>query len=615
MAIIDPQNNRISLKVRFFVRLFSFLPYGLIGLCLTPFAIRQFKSIDDQLIGDNILSFLSDMRAKKRGLVKGVKRAFLLSLLSQYLLSIAFNNRLKRIFDHAVLSDSQAEKIQRDQTALQIFLVHRFGCFHTIAIALARHFTADASIKTFILIDDRDRGYITSKRLQSICDALFDANKVEVIKATEVSSEKELRQKIIAQRSRVIMPSTLSAVMKDFVSVKFMGKDIQVSGCFSSLVNTQQSCSVYTLTSTITVFKHREQELAMTALVLRDSNEHQQLAKRWLGSLIHDLQTQVIQQPDKWLEWVMVEKFYGQPNSLQMGEEMKENFGNFVTGRVEIPAGLRLLSYCMLSFLVTALIFMNTVQYSPSEAVPGYLLATDETIKVKSEYTGQILSVNINEGDFVEESELLYTLQINNQSTGSSTLGDSLASRLKKDIQALKKRIDTLKEEYRITSRTLKNEITNKKEQLVSIDGLIDQQQVTLEILRNYNRRIQSLYRKDLTSRSQVEKERLNLLNAEKELSNFEFRRKGLLNEIQGLRNEINRREVSLRLNVENEAMSISTVEKQLLELSEERVVSIYASKAGFVNNLRVTAGDTLIVDGREIMEITPAATEVSVVQ
>ncbi|RXJ73742.1 hypothetical protein CS022_06915 [Veronia nyctiphanis] len=550
---------------------------------------------------------MPDMKSRSKQYVRRIKRDYLMSAFSQYLLSKAFFSRIAKVFN----SSSEQTLLLSHQGKLNLFVIHPFGCYFTTALLLIRSLR-QRDMPIYLVVDDKLKGYMTIERLQSICDTLTEEGRVTVYKASEIQFDQAFLSDMERQAINVIMPTTISAGMQDFASVKFLSKTIQLSACLSTVITHQRDCAVYTIDTPINIFNLSSHSLTLRALSIRDSEAEDsgRIARQWLTRVVNDMQQQVLERTDQWLEWILAEKFYGRPDPASMGVEMKENFGSFVSGRVEVPAGLRMLCYGLLSFFVTALIMMGTVKYSPSDAAPGYLLATDETAVVKSEYTGQVISVDVEEGSVVGKDQLLYRIKVNNQSVSSSTLGDSLIGQLQKDMTALNQRIKTLKEEHVVSVRTIKKEINSKIDQLRTLDGLMAQQQSTLELLRNHNERIKSLYRKDLTSRTVLEQEKLKLLNAEKEMTNYRFRKKGLSTEIDRLSSEIKRRDINLRLNVEAEALKISSVEKQLLELSEDRVVSIYANKSGVVNNLKVASGDTIIVDGREIMEITPSATE-----
>ncbi|RXJ73696.1 hypothetical protein CS022_08120 [Veronia nyctiphanis] len=592
--------------IRFWLGVFRLMPtFLLAGIYRTFWIGKRTRNKLGDVFKDNVTALMPDLLAdlpeKSHEFTKNIYRIDK----SRRLLPFSSLRSIKKMLTE--VSVENGTEWCRDEAKVQFISIHQFGCLQSILLSLVNRVSNDRT--AVIILDVYSRHFVSNVILNGILRTLHPAGETLVLRNDDPSLEEKLASLIEGDKKLAIFfPTTLCLKGEDCNYINLFSRKVVASKKIESLINqTSESNSVYTVHSNMTLFTASKQQLSIAKIVMpKVSSQRFHTDYSWSNEIYADLQDAVVNQITGWHLWLDIESFYGRKQLKEVEQEMKTNFDSFITGRVETPPILRFFSYGVLSIFFTAAVVLVNVNYAASDTAVGYLLGADNKAEIKIANTGQVVNLNVEEGDYVEMGDLLFKLKVSGSINKHSPLGETVTAQLGQDIETLHRNMEYIKLDHEQNRKLLSSDISAKTEQVESIDQIIAKQNQHIRLFRKQVNRLKDLHERKLAPQAKYEGEQLKLINAEKELANYEFRRKGLLTDIERLKNEKAKSEFKLQLVLNNEEMKISGIQKQLAELNEDRLVTVNAERSGIVNNLKLSLGDTVVVDGRPIMEITP---------
>ncbi|RXJ73692.1 hypothetical protein CS022_08100 [Veronia nyctiphanis] len=603
---LEKHQKLVTFCVAVWLQLFRLFP----TVCLKyVFAIKQRikreSSKTRRQFSENLVLIMPDQRSNAPELSQEFSRFHAQCEQSRRLLPKTRIGKLKNQLKHA-------DKVQTlgvlENNESKIFMfIHPFGCLQSIMLSLVNHIAEDRTV--VLLLDSHSKHHINRFFLKDVVSRLLPAHNIHILCNTDSDIEITLAT-LIASESKLmmLMSSNINFGEKKAKYTHLFSKQVIGSAVIEELANTHsESAAFFSVCSQLSLINRPNADLNITSLCGQSERSVVCAERRPFNQILYsDLQDKVTARVTQWQLWLDLESFYGRQNIQHVEEDMKSNFDKFVSGRVETPPILRFFSYCIVSVFATAILILINVHYTASDSAVGYLLGEENKVDVKLSSSGQVVDVRVQEGDNVEKGDLLFTLEATQSIDGSSPLGRKVTQQLEEDIERLEKNMAYLRLDHQKNTQSLQTEIQAKSAQRISMEKIINKQLQHIALMKKHVMRIRDLHLKKLATLAQYESEQLNLINAEKELANHELSKSALLTDIARLNNELEKSDYKIEVVLNNEAMKISAVKKQLVEISEKQTTHVYAERDGTVNNLKVSLGDSTVVDGRSVMEIVP---------
>lgn len=241
-------------------------------------------------------------------------------------------------------------------------------------------------------------------------------------------------------------------------------------------------------------------------------------------------------------------------------------------------------------FGVLAVIFTS---YTRKSQTTGFLVPDKGLIKVLSSRSGRVFDLRIKEGKHVHKDDILVVIDVGTVSEVGRT-GELITKSLKERRNLLGKeqaRLDIIQTSER---NRLDAVIVSLKEQIVEEEEQIRNQQQSVALARNSFIRSQSLANMTIYSISQKEKAEQDMLNANARL--IELKRelavnRGDLAQNQAVRQGLDSKQDNDRSQLER---SVSEIDQQLLQVSENRSLILCASDSGTVTGVTVNVGSAV---------------------
>ncbi|MFD2177490.1 HlyD family secretion protein [Veronia pacifica] len=596
--------------VRFWLALFRLMPNALLSCLYTFFwLLRRSGKRHTEVFCQNVAAIMPDLQADLPEKSIAFSRDQYQVEKSRRLLPFCRFNTVRKMLAATDITNESTWLADKFHT--QFIFIHSFGCLQSTLLTLVNKLPDNKT--AVIVLDVYSRHYVSPTILSGLLRTLRPTGNDIVLRNDDPSLMSKLGEWTKSDTNSVVfIPTTLCIANEKCDYVNLFSRQVVASRSIESLINqTQDTPGVFTVTSNMSLFENQRRELTVTEIAIpKVASEEFCTAYSWNNEVFADLQEAVVANITRWHLWRDIESLYGRKQHGAAEKEMKSNFESFITGRVETPPTLRLFCYGILSIFVAATLVLFNVDYAASDTAVGYLLSNDEKAEVKIANTGQVIDLRVKEGDIVQKGDVIFSIKVSGAINRESPLGETVTAQLNQDIKTLERNMDYIRLEHQQNRKLVTTDIESKERQIENIEHIINKQQQHISLFRKQVMRQHDLYEKKMTSQTIYEGEQLKMINAEKELANYKFRKNSMLTDINRLRNQLKKSEFKLKLMLNNEEMKVSGIRKKLAELNQKRTVTVKAERSGIVNNLKVSLGDTVVVDGRAIMEITPLERE-----
>ena len=258
---------------------------------------------------------------------------------------------------------------------------------------------------------------------------------------------------------------------------------------------------------------------------------------------------------------------------------------------ITTPISRTLFTAAICSILIGIYLFLYMGEYTKRQLVSGILVPNKGLIKVYAPEPGIIAFIGVNEGDYIEEGQLLYLI-------------NSAAFSAKKEQNRKIMKQNLLMQEMSLSEENKRQKVINKEQKIqaenaiaamtgqleeVSRSQVLIKQQITLanEILSTY----ESLKYNNTVSKVEIQERKMNVLIKETFLADLLTRKKQLERNLSKEREYFS----TLRLQGENHIAQnerqLEKVRNELLVIEPEREIKVFAPAAGIVTGLTYKKG------------------------
>lgn len=270
------------------------------------------------------------------------------------------------------------------------------------------------------------------------------------------------------------------------------------------------------------------------------------------------------------------------------------------------PFSYRILTAAAFLIALFIIFFMIWGRYTQRSTVIGQLVPDTGLVKVYAPQFGIVKEKRVNEGQPVQQGDVLYILSSERQSDTQGSIQASISQRVEARRHSLRDEEETTKRLQVEEREALSNRIEGIKGELLKLEGLIDSQKTRLDLSKNAQIRYTKLLKQDYISRDQLQQKQEDLLEQSVRLQSLEREYITLERELEAR----NREFTGLALKHANQLLqierSISSIDQELAESEGKRQLVITAPQTGTATALLADPGQTVDA-GRPLASIIPA--------
>lgn len=245
--------------------------------------------------------------------------------------------------------------------------------------------------------------------------------------------------------------------------------------------------------------------------------------------------------------------------------------------------------------------------YTKRSTVKGQLVPESGLIQVYTTQQGIILKKNIYEGIRVKKGDVLYVISIKNNSENGDTMS-ALSQQTQLKDQSIRNEIYRSNLLHQNEKKTILNQMSLIKEDLVKIDDLLINQKNRVSLAKNNKIRYELALKQNATSQEELEVRHLEYLNhlseyesLEREKLNLEKQLKEQIITLTGLRNrQQNETEQLKRLLLNNT--------QEMIEIQSNYRIAICANASGSISTVNAEVGQFVDIS-KPLVTILPEDT------
>lgn len=276
--------------------------------------------------------------------------------------------------------------------------------------------------------------------------------------------------------------------------------------------------------------------------------------------------------------------------------EVAESRKNRLHGEIILAQPVRSQVLAGLLFLLIALIgfWIALGNYTRTETAPGILVTDAASAKIVAIRPGQIVELNVKEGDLVQYGQRLATIRVEQSNeAGGSAVAESLAAL---DIQQslVEQQIALAGQRAAAERSRLTATLSGISQQSIDLKAQIDLQQQVVASAQDMFDRLGSIVEKGFVSRIEYERRRQAVLAARQQLAQLMQQANALVAEERRTGAELARTGADAGTEIVSARTSAQTLAQQRAQAVAQRAYTLTAPIAGRVTALQASPGRTV---------------------
>ncbi len=245
----------------------------------------------------------------------------------------------------------------------------------------------------------------------------------------------------------------------------------------------------------------------------------------------------------------------------------------------------------LLLWLVAAVVWLSTSNYSRKETVFGWLESSSGVVRIYTQRPGIIKTVFVSEGESVIKDQPLMIVNGDRILKGGEHLEAILLSEYESQRKLLSAQLQRSERIYLQEKRNIEQRVASSKKDLALLDRQIKSHAQRYALVTEQGERYQKLSEQGYISAAELESTTLKELELSSEKQSLERNRVNLQNQIQQFENDL----LLLPEEYANTAgqlqSRLSDLAQQIAQMHGQRAYVIKAPKAGVVSNLQAREG------------------------
>ena len=292
-------------------------------------------------------------------------------------------------------------------------------------------------------------------------------------------------------------------------------------------------------------------------------------------------------------------------------QEALEHSPNKLNGNVVLntPPSFVVLTVFFITISIITLVFIAISKFSDQKIVTGYLVDNKAVIQIYPTANSIIKSLLVTEGDEVKVGQALAVIRVNSLRLDGLSNEEQQRQEIKKQLKDLKRtKKDT------IQSFVLQKESLNQEVQTVlnKIDNFIKQETIIEERVALSKLELsskQGLAYEGLVSKLDISKAKSELLKLKESLLEHSNKTLELKKLLMNARQNLKKSPIEERKTLQSISTEVSSLTRQLLEMSDNIEYVIQARNGGVISNVNAKEGEFISVK-YPLLTITPSESE-----
>ncbi|RXJ72021.1 toxin secretion, membrane fusion protein [Veronia nyctiphanis] len=273
------------------------------------------------------------------------------------------------------------------------------------------------------------------------------------------------------------------------------------------------------------------------------------------------------------------------------------------------PISLHILSAVILSVVSVIFIYISLADYSRKEKVRGYLLPESGVLKVYANQLGTVDQILVNEGDHVEQGQILARVTLARTTVTGSELNESLLAELEQQLLLLNTDKSRYQKLANINQQKLKLKLSGLTESLLLIKRQKDLLDKTVATREAQYRKLKVLVDNGHATETQLQDRYQALLSARRDMEANASNRVTVEIQFNDLKSELEMIPHQLGMELTENARRRSLLTQQIEETRNNHKFAVVAVESGVVTSISVKEGEFLS-NNRSLMSILPSGSE-----
>lgn len=257
---------------------------------------------------------------------------------------------------------------------------------------------------------------------------------------------------------------------------------------------------------------------------------------------------------------------------------------------------MKFFTFLFIIFVVSLISIIYFGSYSRKASVDGFLLPDIGIIKVTSPREGRIAKIHVNEGQYVNERDILFTINVGTESIGGNTTETKYLSLINRR-ELISDELKYLDKIEIVEKSKLIDDIRFKANEIILSEKELSANSENIQLLDEILSRHQKLSAIKLTTVTAQEETKKELMQAKLQYISQEKSLLILQNELDQLNSDLSvfsEKQSRIKSQLKQTMIDIN---QSISELDDERAILIRAPANGIVTRLTNSVGSTADID------------------
>jgi len=257
----------------------------------------------------------------------------------------------------------------------------------------------------------------------------------------------------------------------------------------------------------------------------------------------------------------------------------------------------------ILALLLVCLFYFGS--YTRRTSVTGQLMPVQGLVRVFPIQTGIVTARQVQEGQAVQQGELLYTISSERTGGQGQAIQAQISQQVRQRTQSLQLEIEKTRHVHRDEYTQQQNRVTGLERELVQLDDLIGEQRRRVSLSQKAVDRYKDLSSSGFVSQEQLQSQQEQLLDQNSRLQSLQRERTTLHAELQRQRNELETLPLRQHTVLSQLDRMLNQTQQEFTESEARRTLRVLAPEAGVVTNILAEVGQ-VAEPNRPMLAIVP---------
>jgi len=257
----------------------------------------------------------------------------------------------------------------------------------------------------------------------------------------------------------------------------------------------------------------------------------------------------------------------------------------------------------ILALLLVCLFYFGS--YTRRTSVTGQLMPVQGLVRVFPIQTGIVTARTVQEGQKVQQDELLYTVSSERTSGQGQAIQAQISQQVTQRAESVRLEIEKTRRVHQDEYTQQQNRVVQLQRELGQLDDLLSEQQRRVGLSQQAVTRYTGLSSSGFVSQEQLQQQQEQLLDQSGRLQTLQRERTTLQAELDRQRNELDTLPLRQQTLVSQLDRMLNQTQQELTESEAQRTLRVLAPEAGVVTNILAEVGQ-VAEPNRPMLAIVP---------